>query len=198
MKNFRYLVIGLILTIVFLGFGFFPVQKIDEPDDPMLSAKNKVSLAAFEKVLKVVKSPRCMNCHPSDDFPRQGNDSRIHLMEVQRGADGHGLPVMQCQTCHQSENNLNNVPGAPHWHLAPKSMGWMGLSDAEIGQHILDTTRNGGRSPEEIMNHMKSDPLVLWAWKPGGDRTPPPVPFDEFTKAVKLWIENGAQIPKNK
>lgn len=154
------------------------------------------SLSAFATILTVLKSPRCMNCHPSDDYPRQGDDRHIHLFNVMRGADDKGGPVQKCATCHHEENNpYTNVPGAPHWALAPKSMGWQGLSDLELGQALLDKERNGGRSPEDLVEHMSKDALVLWAWEPGGQRVPPPVALDDFRAALEQWLENGAHIP---
>jgi hypothetical protein len=76
----------------------------------------------FVRIATVLQSPRCLNCHALGDRPTQGKDRRIHLMNVQRGVDGKGLPAMRCTTCHQDHNNdYAGVPGAPHWHLAPIS-----------------------------------------------------------------------------
>ncbi|MBV7331162.1 hypothetical protein KFU94_23585 [Chloroflexi bacterium TSY] len=74
-------------------------------------------------------------------------------------------------------------------------MGWYGLSHAEIAQRLLDPEMNGGRSHEDLLHHMSEDALVLWAWEPGGDRTPIPVPHDEFVQALETWLEAGAPIP---
>jgi hypothetical protein len=161
-----------------------------------VSPSDAKSEQAFVQMMSVIKHQRCMNCHPTDDRPRQSDDRHVHLFGVQRGKDNHGLPTMRCNTCHQSENNrYSNVPGAPHWHLAPKSMGWQGLTDAQIGQSMLDKSKNGGKSLEEIVKHMTEDSLVQWAWNPGRNRTLPPLSQTEFHKAVKDWAENGAKIP---
>jgi len=145
---------------------------------------------SFNKLLKT---------HPSDDRPRQGDDQHIHLNNVMRGEDNHGGPTQKCNTCHQSENNpYSLVPGAPHWGLAPKSMGWLGLSDAEIGQALVDTSKNGGRTTQDLYKHMTEDALVLWGWNPGGNRAPVKVPFDEFKAALQTWIDNGAHVPTEK
>ncbi len=156
----------------------------------------------FEIVMSVITHPRCMNCHPMGDRPTQGDDGHIHTFNIQRGKDGHGMPNAQCSTCHQSENNnYSGVPGAPHWHLAPKSMGWQGLTKYEIAASILNKENNGGRSHEEIRHHLKHDPLILWAFDPGVNnegvqREKPPVSFEEFKKAVDSWFDGGAIIPK--
>ncbi len=189
-RNIR-LIFALAVCITFLMGSTFPVELAQTTDN------EKVSLEAFDKILKVLKSPRCMNCHPSDDFPRQGDDRHVHLHGVMRGEDNHGGPVQKCLTCHQAENNeYSGVPGAPHWGLAPKSMGWQGLSDVELGKALLDKSKNGNRSAKDIADHMMNDALVLWAWAPGETRSLPPVPLDEFKEAVKTWLENGAIVPE--
>jgi hypothetical protein len=154
------------------------------------------SLTAFERIAAVLQSPRCLNCHPRGDRPTQGDDRHVHLMNVQRGAEGKGLPAMLCTTCHQGRNNdAAGVPGAPHWHLAPRSMGWTGLSIAELCRTILDPTKNGGRSVADLVAHMTTDKLVLWAWQPGRGRSPPPVSPQDLKAALDLWAMGGAPCP---
>jgi hypothetical protein len=48
------------------------------------------SIALFEEAGKVLQSPRCVNCHPATDRPRQTDERRLHIPLVVRGADGHG------------------------------------------------------------------------------------------------------------
>ncbi|RZM02756.1 MAG: hypothetical protein EOO88_56950, partial [Pedobacter sp.] len=45
-----------------------------------LKKDSVASVKAFEKVYMVLKSPRCMNCHPAGDIPLQGEDSHLHSM----------------------------------------------------------------------------------------------------------------------
>lgn len=157
--------------------------------------------SAFDEMMQVLTHQRCVNCHPAGDRPRQGDDRHLHRFNVQRGADGHGLAAVACGTCHQSENNANSgVPGAPHWHLAPRSMAWEGLSRVEIARSMLDPKRNGGRTPAEIEEHLTEDLLVLWAFDPGVDhegtpREAPPVPKENYIAAVKAWFAAGTPIP---
>ena len=153
-------------------------------------------LAAFQRIATVLSSPRCLNCHPREDRPRQGDDRHVHLMNVQRGQDGKGLAAMRCSGCHQEHNNdAAGVPGAPHWHLAPKTMGWTGLSVGELCRTLLDPTKNGGRSVADLVKHMTTDALVLWAWRPGRDRTVPPLSTDELKIALQAWAKAGAPCP---
>src|SRR5215469_7647048 len=62
------------------------------------------SAALFTEAGKVLTSPRCVNCHPAGDRPRQGDVQRLHQPPVARGEDGFGLPAMRCQICHQAAN----------------------------------------------------------------------------------------------
>src|SRR6266446_9398714 len=62
------------------------------------------SAAMFIELGKVLTNPRCVNCHPAGDHPRQGEQGRLHQPPVERGADGHGLPAMRCSIWHQQAN----------------------------------------------------------------------------------------------
>ena len=157
----------------------------------------------YTKMMDVLTSPRCINCHPNDNIPKQGDDSHPHYFGMSRGKNNLGYEATKCTTCHQTENNdYSGVPGAPEWSLAPAQMFWDGLSRKEIAESMMDPIRNGGRTREETMHHLTEHELVLWAWNPGvkADGTPrekPPVPLEEYKNAVKEWIENGAIIPEN-
>lgn len=152
------------------------------------------SAAAFRKVAEVLRHPRCLNCHPAGNFPRQGDERRRHDMGVLRGADDHGVVGMRCATCH-SDENVDQVPGAPQWGLAPLSMAWEGLDDRALADQLKDPARNGGKNLEQIYEHMAHDELVGWAWQPGGSRRPPPIDRPEFARLVREWIDHGAVSP---
>ncbi|SDT04250.1 hypothetical protein SAMN05192545_2632 [Maribacter dokdonensis] len=155
----------------------------------------------FNTMMNVLTHQRCVNCHPNDHIPKQGDDSHPHYFDMARGEDDHGFEATNCNTCHQSENNVNSgVPGAPHWALAPASMAWEGLTRTELAERLLDKTTNGNRSHAALVKHMTEDELVLWAWEPGVDadgdlRTLPPVSKEDFKNAVENWFANGAVIP---
>lgn len=156
----------------------------------------------FEVMMDVITHQRCMNCHPAGNRPRQGDEQRLHEFNVQRGPADHGMPGLQCSTCHQPENNAySGVPGAPHWGLAPVSMAWEGLSRTEIARSMLNPENNGGRTLDEIVDHLTEDALVLWAFDPGVDhegkqRTVPPVSKADYIAAVKAWADAGAIVPE--
>jgi len=201
MKTKPFYLILLSLLVFGVSVGFNLVADSASEDETLIPKNQVQANAPFDKIMQVLMHKRCMNCHPSDDRPRQGEDSHVHNFGVQRGKENHGLPGLQCQTCHQSENNnYSGVPGAPHWGLAPKTMGWQGLTRVEIARNLLDKEKNGGRDLEEIVKHLTEDALVAWAWKPGVNadgkaREAPPVSREDFVKAVKQWAEDGAKIP---
>ena len=154
------------------------------------------SAAMFVELGKVLTHPRCVNCHPAGDRPRQGDQSRLHQPPVERGADGHGLPAMRCSICHQQANfDPGRVPGHPEWHLAPREMAWEGKTLGEICAQIKDPARNGGRSLEELVHHIGTDTLVGWAWAPGFGRQPAPGTQKHAGTLVEAWAKTGAECP---
>jgi hypothetical protein len=153
---------------------------------------------AFHTMMDVLTHQRCMNCHPNDNIPKQAEDRHPHRFEISR-VNSSG--ATNCNTCHQSTNNdYSGVPGAPDWALAPPEMAWEGLDRYEIAKMMLDKSKNGNRSNEDLMHHLTEHELVLWAWDPGinaagNQRELPPVSKENYIKAVKDWIDNGAVIP---
>jgi hypothetical protein len=154
--------------------------------------------AAFEALVPVLRHPRCMNCHSKGDFPRQGDDSHRHTMQIHRGPDGQGVNAVKCSTCHQDRNlvGLHMPPGAPDWHLPSPTMPmiWEGLTDHQLCELFKNPQQNGHRTAEQIVEHMHT-PLVLWGWSPGEGRTPIPTPQNEFLAKVQEWVTKGAACP---
>lgn len=150
----------------------------------------------FTPIARVLMHPRCMNCHQAE-APRQTDARLLHSQGISRGMDGRGAVGQRCVTCHQATNAARGaVPGAVNWHLAPASMSWQGLSAGEICRQIKDPARNGNRrTAEQVIEHMSSDPLVLWAWQPGGGRSLPPMSHDDFVKALRVWADQGLPCP---
>jgi hypothetical protein len=158
------------------------------------------SRAAFLQVYRVLTSPRCQNCHPVGDAPLQGDDSHAHLQNVKRGADGHGVTAMRCDTCHQTANlaGAHMPPGNPKWALpSPQhKMVFVGRSPAELCKQIKDPKQNGGRSLEKLLDHIANDDLVGWGWSPGEGRALPPLSREETVAQMKIWIAGGAACPE--
>jgi hypothetical protein len=155
------------------------------------------SAALFTEAGKVLTSRRCVNCHPAGDRPLQGEEGRLHQPPVERGVDGLGAAAMRCPTCHQAANfDPAGVPGNPHWHLAPREMGWQGKTIDEICAQIKDPSRNGARSLQQIQAHLADDPLVGWAWAPGFGREPAPGTQKQLAALIEAWLNTGAECPK--
>ena len=59
----------------------------------------------YNKMMDVLTSPRCINCHPNDNIPKQGDDGHPHYFGMSRGQNNLGYQATKCTTCHQTENN---------------------------------------------------------------------------------------------
>jgi len=160
----------------------------DEPSGPSAHS------SSWDTVYSVLQHPRCVNCHPSDGIPKQGDDGRPHAQLVQSGKDGRGRFAMRCDTCHQGHNleGAHLPPGAPNWHLPEPAMPlvFAGRDRGELCRQLRDPSQNGGKSRAQLLEHMAHDPLVLWGWAPGTGRTPVPTPHADFVDAVRTWVHS--------
>jgi alcohol dehydrogenase (cytochrome c) len=163
------------------------------------------------------------------DYPRQGDDRHPHYYTVLRGDTfpletaegtgdvfpGMGTPFERCIFCHGSKNdpmtgipgttNPDVNPGQPFWALAPASMAWesepgVPLNGAQLCASLLNKQLNGNRTPEQLLHHINTEPLVLWSFKPGtrpnGEaRKPPPLTHEQFVNEFQQWIKEGTPCP---
>ena len=200
--------VGVSLGAAWLGLGLgFAAESKGAADGPALTLRPvaaftdvkdpaRRSAALFAEAGKVLKHPRCVNCHPATDRPLQGMAGQAHEPRVRRGTDGHGVAGLRCAACHTAANfDAVAMPGNPHWALAPASMAWEGRSLAEICAQIKDPARNGGRTIDAIVEHMRKDSLVGWAWAPGVGREPAPGTQAEFSALIESWAKSGAACP---
>ncbi len=172
---------ALLLTVAAVGVaavaGFASGARV-AARAPRLDAE--ASRAAFLQVYKVFTSPRCQNCHPAGDAPLQGDDSHIHMQNVKRGRDGHGVYGMRCDTCHQSTNlpGAHMPPGNPKWSLPPAEhqMIFVGRTPAELCRQLKDPQQTGGRSLAQLLEHVLSRA--------------------ETTSQMKTWIDGAAACPE--
>jgi len=167
---------------------------------PSMPDKAAAAKQAFLDVVAVLKSPRCMNCHPSGDHPLQGDGSKPHAQNISRRTVAAGVP---CSTCHQDRNSEATVgiaagpPGAPRWGLPPAEMPMVfeGKTATQICEQMKDPAQNHGKSLAQLVEHVESDPLVLWGWSPGGKRTLPPLSHDTFVAAFRVWVDGRGACP---
>ncbi|KUO60574.1 MAG: Isoquinoline 1-oxidoreductase subunit [Alphaproteobacteria bacterium BRH_c36] len=155
-------------------------DELSEPNDfSSIADERQRSIAIFTEMGKVLQHPRCVNCHPRTNRPKQGDPPHPHIPPVARGPDGLGMPAMRCTTCHGEKNfsfggGRGSLPGAESWHLAPESMAWEGRALGEICEQIKDPQRNGGKSLSELQRHNAEDGLVGWGFEPGDGRSAAP------------------------
>lgn len=166
-----------------------------------IADRTERSAALFKEAARVIEHPRCMNCHPADRTPTQGEDLRVHSPPIRADKEGHGPPGLPCSTCHLVQNTpthttpIESIPGHAHWMLAPASMSWQGLTTSEICEQIKDPARNGNRTLAKIHDHMAVDTLVGWAWAPGSGRETAPGTQKVFGELIAAWIDTGAACP---
>ncbi len=86
------------------------------------------------------------------------------------------------------------APGAPHWQLAPRSMGWEDLSDADLRRVLKDSRKNKGRSVQALVEHMTTERSCSGRGSPEA-RTPPSIGQREFHELVRRWAQTGAACP---
>jgi cytochrome c5 len=186
---------AVLCTFLLLAIAIARVPASPRPAKP----DAKASSDAFLQVYKVLVSPRCQNCHPAGDAPLQGDDSHIHLQNVKRGNDGHGVYGMRCDTCHQQRNlpGEHLPPGNPKWALpSPEhKMVFVGRPPAQLCRQLKDPKQNGGRNLQQLWDHVAHDDLVGWGWDPGPGRNLPPLSRPDTAAQMTIWIDGGAACP---
>jgi alcohol dehydrogenase (cytochrome c) len=135
---------------------------------------------------------------------------------------GVGAPFERCDSCHGAQNdpvtgipgttNTKEIPGQPapgevFWFLAPKKMAWesapgIPLTGPELCHSLLNPGLNGNRTPEDLLHHIETEPLVNWSFNPGTKpngqpRTTPPYSHQELIAAFEEWIADGTPCPAN-
>jgi len=170
------------------------------PTAPPTAAQAAAAGAAWDVVYGVLQHPRCANCHPpAGSGPLQGEAMLAHAQLVQRGPGGHGVLGMRCAACHQDGNlaDAHLPPGAPNWHMPRPDvpMAFVGVGKRALCEQLRDPARNGGKSPEQLLEHMESDPLVLWGWDPGPGRAPVSTPHADVVAAMATWVAGGCGCP---
>jgi hypothetical protein len=187
------------LVLVLAGYGCKSAPDTSPGDQKPDQA---TGVAAFATVRTVLQHPRCQNCHPAGDAPLQGDEGRVHAMNVLRGPTGHGMAGAECTTCHGLANPPSNYglhvpPGVPKaWHM-PKpeeKLVFVGVEPRALCEQIKDPARNGGMDMAALRVHLE-DPLVKWGWNPGFGRAPVSTPYETFIAAWETWAAAGAPCP---
>ena len=203
MKTFRF---AALLAVPFLGLilsvsAAFAQTLIGQPPARVEIGPTTESVRVYLQLHAVLSHPRCVNCHPRDDTPKQGLDQHVHSPPITRGPQDRGPLGQPCSACHNDANfDLGRVPGAPNWHLAPASMAWEGKSPGDLCRAMTDRKKNGNRDLQATVAHLTEDKLVAWGWEPGIDangkaREPVPMPKADFNRMVTAWAKAGGACP---
>ena len=156
----------LLIAVLFVSALGLIAQPISSRAGESVEKDDAKARELFVSIIPVLKHPRCLNCHATGDYPRQGDDNHIHTQSVKRGIAGRGRYSQKCSACHQEENvaGLNMPPGAPGWHLPPVKtpMIWEARTPGEICRQIKDPKQNNGKTIAQIVEHVTADKLVLW------------------------------------
>ena len=191
---------ALILCLAACGGGG---KKSDDHARPAVGPSREVALASFEVVRSVLQSPRCQNCHPAGDAPLQGEEGRVHAMNVQRGPEGKGRVGETCTTCHGPANPPSNYgahipPGVEDGWRMPKpeeKLVFVGVPAGELCRRLIDPAHNGGKDKAALRAHLDT-PLVTWGWNPGFGRAPVAVPREKFLAAWQTWSDGDMPCPE--
>jgi hypothetical protein len=185
---------AIVAATAVLGLAGSALALADAPADRIAAGKR-----AFVDIARVLQSPRCRNCHPDGNAPLQTDRGRPHALNVSRTSVAAGLP---CSACHQERNSeaigvVGGPPGAHGWALPPRDMPMVfeGKSVTALCEQLRDPERNGARTLPMLLEHVATDPLVRWAWEPGGKRTRPPLPHDQFVAAFTTWVAADGACP---
>jgi len=129
----------------------------------------------------------------------QTDAGRPHRMNITRRSVEAGLA---CAACHRERNSEyvgvpGGPPGAPHWGLPPAAtpMVFEGRSQQELCAQLKDPAATGGRDLAALLHHVEEDPLVVWAWEPGGERSKPPLSHASFVAAFRTWVASAGACP---
>ena len=154
--------------------------------------------AIFTELGKVLTHPRCVNCHPAGDRPRQG-DARPAAPAAGRARAGRASAASRCAARSATRRRTSTPAACP---AIPNGISrrarWRGRARrfAEICEQIKDPARNGNRKPEDLIHHIGDDTLVGWAWAPGYGRQPAPGTQKIAGALVEAWVKTGAACPK--
>ena len=198
---FRLHFAGCVVVLLMSGFAGPPAHA--QASGPTMTAETKLEGARlYLQIHQVLTHPRCLNCHPKGDSPKQGDQGRIHTPPITRGPYDSGPLGLSCAACHQQANYAaSGVPGAPNWRLAPISMAWEDKTPGELCRALLDQRTNGNRDLKAMVTHLTQNTLIAWGWEPGteGDgrrREPVPIAKAEFDRIVNAWAKTGAACPE--
>jgi len=74
-------------------------------------------------------------------------------------------------------------------------MQFLDTTAAAICGRIKDPKSNGGKTLEQVIDHIGHDALVTWGWAPGALRKPAPGDRTTLIGLMRAWVDAGAHCP---
>jgi hypothetical protein len=181
---------GIAIVSILLGCGMnkdYRDSRNDPNDWDLRGINQEADDGPFAAIGSVLRHPRCANCHPEGDRPLQG------------AGKPHGLGVVSssvCGDCH-GERNRGPIPGSVNWKMPPRDvpMVFHGQSDYTLCAQWHDPQKNGGRTLESQLLHVKEDETVRAAFHPPATLESPPLSHGTFIEAIEAWLAAGALCP---
>ena len=131
----------------------------------------KTSAAGFSKRTRCSCTPRCMNCHPAGDAPLQGDDSHLHAAERQARARRQGQVRHEVRHVPSGRQPTGREHAAGESQLAPATpempLVFQGKTPRELAVQLNDPKLNGGKTLEQLLQHVSEDKLVAVGLGPG-------------------------------
>jgi hypothetical protein len=163
LTSFAFVVLGIALLS---GAGLAPSQQSSSP----------TPLQLFQRLLPVIRHPRCSNCHGGVD-PFTG---RNHPPGRETADD--------CKDCHSDVKDWT-IPSPDHF--------FVGKSDRQVCGLFSDFASKQGHKLF-ISNHLRGDALIVaaFAGMAGGARDPdppekPPIEQEPFINLAQDWLDRG-------
>jgi hypothetical protein len=72
---------------------------------------------------------------------------------------------------------------------------FQGRTPAQLCAQLKDPAQNGNKTMAQLLHHVGHDPLVLWGWAPGGERTTPSTSHADFVAAFSTWVDSAGACP---
>ena len=174
---------GTVLSLAaIVGVGMFSMRLARQQASP-------TPFELFQKLLPVVRHPRCSNCHGGVD-PVSGLGHLPGRIDTNRT---HKQTYQPCKDCHSDAKEWFS-PGADHF--------FVGKSDREVCAIFAEFAMKQGHD-RFITNHLTEDVQIIAGFEGlmGGARDttgsstdkadPPPMKQGPFVKLGKDWIDRG-------
>ena len=191
-------------SLVFAGALVADVQPPQSPSSGLRSPESfativdasRRSQALFTELGKVLTHPRCLNCHPVGDRPRQGEHGRLHQPPVARGPTASvSTPYVARFATRAPISTPAGSRATPNGTLPPSK--WLGMANRCTISASRSRTRRAMAAAlsADLTHHIGDDTLVGWAWAPGFGREPAPGTQKEAGALVEAWVKTGAACP---